>query len=131
MVFPVSAVMLERIEEYQRVLREYNAPLMHRIQWQPTEKGNVEVLNDTADLYRYGDYTAIAEFLYRAVEQTISERLPKEVHYLTCYDKAPESHRKPHRYAGRPDTKPDHVYYPKQHEAPFDKTSEGVCRYER
>ena len=46
------------------------------------------MLNDTADLYRYGDYTAIAEFLYRAVEQTISELLPKEVHYLTCYDKA-------------------------------------------
>ena len=67
--------MLERIEEYQRVLREFSSPLMHRIRWQPTEKGNVEVLNDTGDLYR-------------AVEQTISERLPKEVHYLTCYDKA-------------------------------------------
>ncbi len=87
-VFPVSAVMLERIEEYQRVLREFTLPLMRGIQWQPTEKGNVEVLNDTADLYRYGDYTAIAEFLYRSVEQTISELLPKEVHYLTCYDKA-------------------------------------------
>ncbi|RNA64831.1 cell filamentation protein Fic [Prosthecochloris sp. ZM_2] len=87
-VFPVSAVMLERIEEYQHILREFSSPLMHSIQWQPTEKGNVEVLNDTADLYRYGDYTAIAEFLYRSVEQTISELLPKEVHYLTCYDKA-------------------------------------------
>uniref|UniRef100_B3EPF7 Filamentation induced by cAMP protein Fic n=1 Tax=Chlorobium phaeobacteroides (strain BS1) TaxID=331678 RepID=B3EPF7_CHLPB len=87
-VFPVSAVILERIEEYQRILREYSSPLMHSIQWQPTEKGNIEVLNDTADLYRYGNYTAIAEFLYHAVEQTISELLPKEVHYLTCYDKA-------------------------------------------
>ncbi len=88
MVFPVSAVILERIEEYQRILREFSSPLMHSIQWQPTEKGNVEVLNGTADLYRYGDYTGIAEFLYRSVEQTISELLPKEVHYLTCYDKA-------------------------------------------
>ena len=88
MVFPVSAVMLERIDEYQRILREFGSPLMPGIQWQPTEKGNVEVLNDTADLYRYGDYTSIAEFLYRSVEQTISELLPKEVHYLTCYDKA-------------------------------------------
>lgn len=87
-VFPVSAVMLEHIEKYQRVLREYSAPLMHCIQWQATPKGNVEVLNDTADLYRYGDYTAIAEFLYSSVEQTISELLPKEVHYLTCYDEA-------------------------------------------
>ncbi|UZJ39791.1 Fic family protein [Prosthecochloris sp. SCSIO W1102] len=87
-VFPVSAIMLERIEEYQRVLRDFTLPLMHGIQWRPTEKGNVEVLNDTADTYRYGDYTAIAEFLYRSVEQTTSELLPQEVHYLTCYDKA-------------------------------------------
>jgi len=87
-VFPVSAVMLDQIEEYQRTLREFSAPLMHGIQWQSTEQGNVEVLNDTADLYRYGDYTAIAEFLYSAVKQTISELLPKEVSYLTSYDKA-------------------------------------------
>ncbi|UZJ40605.1 hypothetical protein OO006_09570 [Prosthecochloris sp. SCSIO W1101] len=87
-VFPVSAIMLEHIEEYQRVLRDFTLPLMHGIQWRPTEKGNVEVLNDTADIYRYGDYTAIAEFLYRSVEQTIFKLLPKEVHYLTCYDKA-------------------------------------------
>ena len=87
-VFPISAVMLERIEEYQSILREYSSPLMQSIQWQPTEKGDVEVLNDTVDLYRYGDYTAIAEFLYRSVEQTISELLPKEVSYLTSYDKA-------------------------------------------
>lgn len=85
-VFPVSAVMLDQIEEYQRTLREFSAPLMHGIQWQSIEQGNVEVLNETADLYRYGDYTAIAEFLYRAVEQTISELLPKEVSYLTSYD---------------------------------------------
>ena len=88
MVFPVSAVMLERIEEYRQALRDFSAPLMSSIDWQPTPKGNVEVLNDTADLYRFGDYTALAEYLYTCVVHTITTLLPKEVHYLKCYDLA-------------------------------------------
>ncbi len=88
MVFPVSAVMLERIGEYQQTLRAFSSPLMTAIDWQPTPKHNVEVLNDTSDLYRFGDYTAIAEYLYACVEHTITTLLPKEVHYLQCHDRA-------------------------------------------
>jgi hypothetical protein len=88
MIFPVSAVMLERIAKYQRTLRTFSSPLMASIQWETTTEGNVEVLNETADLYRFGDYTAIVEFLYHCVEHTILELLPKEVHHLECYDKA-------------------------------------------
>ena len=88
MVFPISAVMLERIEEYRQALRDFSSPLMTSIEWQPTPKGNVEVLNDTADLYRFGDYTALAEYLYTCVVHTITTLLPKEVHYLKCYDLA-------------------------------------------
>ncbi len=61
---------------------------MSSIDWQPTPRGNVEVLNDTADLYRFGDYTALAEYLYTCVEHTITNLLPKEVHYLKCYNLA-------------------------------------------
>ncbi len=88
MVFPISAVMLDRIEKYRQALRDFSAPLMTSIEWQPTPKGNIEVLNDTADLYRFGDYTALAEYLSTCVEHTITTLLPKEVHYLKCYDLA-------------------------------------------
>ena len=88
MVFPVSAVMLEHIEQYQQALRDFSAPLMPSIEWQTTPKGNIEVLNDTSDLYRFGDYTALAEYLYTCVEHTITTLLPKEVEYLRCYDLA-------------------------------------------
>jgi len=88
MVFPVSAVMLERIEQYRHLLRDFSAPLMTSIDWQPTPKSNVEVLHDTSDLYQFGDYTALAEYLYTCVEHTITTLLPKEVHYLKCYDLA-------------------------------------------
>src|SRR5438094_2402405 len=56
-IFPVSSVMLERIESYRRTLRGHSAPLMDLIGWRPTPDRNVEVLNDTADLYRYFDCT--------------------------------------------------------------------------
>lgn len=88
MIFPVSAVMLERIEQYRQALRDFSAPLMSSIDWQPTPAGNVEVRNATADLYRFGDYTALAEYLCNCVQYTVTTLLPKEVNYLKCYDQA-------------------------------------------
>src|SRR5690606_29129196 len=52
MVFPVSSVMLDRIDDYRAVLQGHSAPLMDHIAWRATPTGNDEVLNDTADLYR-------------------------------------------------------------------------------
>ena len=87
MVFPVSAVILRRLDEYSRVLESRSRPLLPFIQWRPTERGNVEVLNDTAPYYRYFDATAHAEFLYRCIEETVEHDLPGEVKYLESYDR--------------------------------------------
>lgn len=43
LVFPVSAIILERIEEYRKVLEHYSRPRLDLIEWRPTEKNNVEV----------------------------------------------------------------------------------------
>ncbi len=85
-IFPVSAVMLREITAYKRVLESYSRPLLPCIQWRPTSSGNVEVLNKTADWYRYFDATAHAEYLYRCVRTTIESDLPYEVAYLQAYD---------------------------------------------
>jgi hypothetical protein len=85
-VFPVSSVILERISEYRAVLESYSRPRLDYIEWRATDKGNVEVLNQTLDLYRFFDATAQAEFLYSCVEETISKALPAEVDYLQKYD---------------------------------------------
>ena len=87
MVFPVSAVILERVSEYKKILESYSKPRLGLIKWKPTDKGNVEVLNDTIDLYRYFDATRQAEFLYDCVDQTINKVLPEEIKYLQSYDK--------------------------------------------
>ena len=86
LVFPVSVPMLERVAEYRDVLAGHSAQVLPLVEWRPTERGNVEVLNETADCYRYLDATPHAVFLYRCVERTIREDLPREVDYLERYD---------------------------------------------
>jgi Fic family protein len=86
-VFPVSAAVYREIAAYKSVLESYSHPLLGLIEWTPTTQGNVRVLNDTANYYRYFDATAHAEFLYRCVELTIEQDLPQEVAYLEAYDR--------------------------------------------
>lgn len=88
MVFPVSSVMLDRIEDYRATLQAHSGPLMPFIEWRPTPEHNIEVLNDTADFYRYFDCTEAAEFLYACVRRTVDEDLPREIDYLRRHDEA-------------------------------------------
>ena len=88
MVFPVSSVMYDRIDEYRKTLQRHSGPLMEFIDWRPTPERNVEVLNDTADLYRYFDATQAAEFLYACVQRTVEQDLPREIEYLRRHDEA-------------------------------------------
>ena len=85
-IFPVSAVILERINEYKQILEAYSRPRLKYINWQATNNGNVEVLNETINLYCYFDATQQAEFLYECVAQTIDTILPAEIQYLHHYD---------------------------------------------
>lgn len=87
LVFPISAAILRRLDEYRAVLESYSMSLLPLIEWRPTADGNVEVLNDTADYYRYFDATAHAEFLYACVEQTVEHDLPDEVRFLEAFDR--------------------------------------------
>lgn len=84
--FPVSSVILERIDEYKNVLETYSARLLPLVEWEPTAKNNVKVLNDTGDFYRFFDATPHAEFLYTCVRQTIEQDLPNETRYLQNFD---------------------------------------------
>ena len=87
LVFPVSAAILDRIGAYGRVLEDYSRRLLPLIEWEPTGRGNVRVLNDTADFYRFFDATPHAEFLFECVRATIEEGLPNEADFLRRYDR--------------------------------------------
>jgi hypothetical protein len=84
--FPVSAAILDRIDEYRTTLESYSRRLLPVIQWEATKR-NVRVLNDTADFYRFFDATPHAEFLYTCVQQTIEQDLPNEARYLENFDR--------------------------------------------
>ncbi len=86
-VFPVSAAILRHIAEYRCVLESYSRPLLSCIEWRPTEQGNVDVLNETADFYRYFDATDHATFLYNRVQETVERDLPDGVAYLEAFDR--------------------------------------------
>ncbi|MBN4069118.1 Fic family protein [Beggiatoa alba] len=85
-VFPISAVIVQRIDDYRQVLEHYSKPRLDLIEWRPTDKNNVAVLNETIDLYRYFDATKQAEFFFECVEATVNKTLPEEADYLTRYD---------------------------------------------
>jgi hypothetical protein len=85
-VFPVSAAILERIDGYSRALEDYSKRLLPVIDWEPTDDGNVRVLNDTGDFYRFFDATPQTEFLYGCVQKTIEQDLPEEAEFLRRYD---------------------------------------------
>jgi hypothetical protein len=85
-IFPVSASILEHIDDYRKVLESYSRPLLDFIDWEETENHNIEVRNETIDFYRYFDATKQAEFLYDCVNDTILNIIPNEINYLKKYD---------------------------------------------
>jgi len=90
-IFSVSASMLNYINDYRTTLELYSSPLLDIIEWQPTSKNNVDILNDTRDYYSYFDATKQAEFLFDCVQDTIENIIPNEVDYLTKYDSFKQS----------------------------------------
>jgi Fic/DOC family protein len=89
-VFPISRVLLRRIDAYRKVLESYSRPLLEYIDWEPTPEGKVRVRNQTGDYYRFFDATAQAEFLYECVAESVDRDLPEEVAYLEAFDRFAE-----------------------------------------
>lgn len=87
-IFPVSSAILNAIDQYRLVLESYSKRVLPLIKWRPTPSRNVEVLNDTADFYRYFDATPQTEFLFECVKRTIDYDLPQETAYLKHHDAA-------------------------------------------
>src|SRR3546814_5416832 len=84
---PPRSTRTDTLFPYTTLFRSsYSVPLLPFIEWEPTPEGNVRVLNDTADFYRFFDATAHVEFLYACVQQTIEEDLPREARFLEAFD---------------------------------------------
>ena len=85
-IFPVSASILQHIQDYRKVLEAHSHPLLAYIEWKTAKDYNVEIHNETMDYYRYFDATEQAEFLYDCVQDTFTNIIPQEVSYLAKFD---------------------------------------------
>ena len=79
LIFPVSAVILERNDGYRKTLEHYSKPRLGLIEWRPIEKNNVEVLNETLNLYRYFDATKQAGLSKRKRAKEFEELTEKQI----------------------------------------------------
>jgi hypothetical protein len=86
-MFPVSAVMLKKIDEYDASLEAFSKPLMPLIDYTLDDQGRMRVANDTKDFYRFIDLTTQAEALFAFIRETIEVELVEELRFLVNYDK--------------------------------------------
>jgi Fic family protein len=87
-IFPISAVMLRERVDYERVLERFSSSILPFIDYETNVRGEITVENETANLYRYWDATAFAEFLYDCVAETVNRDLAEELRFLQVFDLA-------------------------------------------
>jgi len=87
MIFPVSAVMLKNLRDYDRILESYSMPLLSVItDYILNDDGELTVNEDTKLYYQYIDFTRFAEYIFGCVEATIQEDFKGELEFIINYD---------------------------------------------
>jgi hypothetical protein len=87
-IFPVSAAILRDRRSYDVALESFSRPLFEFVEWHWTPQHQIAVANSTADLYRYFDATALVEYLYDHVVDTVRHDLKEELDFVTVFDRA-------------------------------------------
>ena len=87
-IFPVSAAILRDRRSYDATLETFSRPTLELIRWRWTAAREIVVDNDTADLYRYFDATAFAEYLHDRVTDTVRRDLKEELAFIAVFDRA-------------------------------------------
>lgn len=87
-VFPISAAIIRNMVRYDKTLETFSKPLMEIVtKYTLNDIGEMDVLQDTKDYYRYIDFTPMAEYLYECVDKTIKTDFKEELAFLADYDK--------------------------------------------
>lgn len=86
-VLPVSAVILACLKEYTDALEHFSRPLNQRTDYYPETPAIPATGNDPV-YFQFPDLTRQAEFLYYALERTVTEDLRRELDFLLGFDRA-------------------------------------------
>lgn len=87
-ILPVSAAILRNIQAYSEVLEGFSDSIRPYIQWHWTQDREISVDNDTSDLYRYFDATAMTEYLYDRIADAVERDLAEELGFVSVFDEA-------------------------------------------
>jgi Fic family protein len=87
-VLPVSAAIVRDMRGYDEALETFSRPLARLIDWRWTPEREIVVDQETAHLYRYFDATALAEYLYDRVADSIERDLRQELGFIATFDRA-------------------------------------------
>lgn len=89
-LFPVSAAMIRDRHAYDTALESVSKRIMPFVtwKWRRDAEGEIVVENDTRDLYRFFDATALAEYLYGCVIETVRKDLREEIAFIEVFDRA-------------------------------------------
>ena len=92
-IFPVSAVLYKNARLYDSMLESFSKKLLPFVDYQLADDGSMTVLNDTADFYRFINFTSIVEKFIDVVEEAIKSELLPELDYLVAWERAREKMR--------------------------------------
>ena len=67
--------------------------LLPLVDYQLADDGSMTVMNDTADFYRFINFTSIIEKFFDVVEETLNTELVPELDYLIAWERAREQMR--------------------------------------
>lgn len=88
-IIPVSPAILRDRSGYLATLDRTSQAIMPHVQFERDHRsGRVQVINDTADFYRFPDLTAQCEYLYAKIEDALAKDVHAELVYLQTYDRA-------------------------------------------
>ena len=87
LMFPISAVMLNNLADYDASLEAFSRPLLQLIDYRLDENIEMTVTNETARWYQFMDLTVQSEALFEFVIQTVEEELVEELRFLANYER--------------------------------------------
>ncbi len=93
LIFPVSALMLKNMADYNASLEAFSKPLMSLADYELDDIGRLTVLKDLAVWYRYMDLTPQAEALYSFIKLTVEDEVVQELNFLDNYDRTKKAIR--------------------------------------
>ena len=87
-VVPVSAVILKNIPSYLEVLSAFSQPVTRLWRYLRAEEAPHVTAHPGSRAYRFFDASKEVAFLHRMIQQAVEDEIPRELAWLSGYDKA-------------------------------------------